>query len=245
MTLLKNGVADTYVRNGFVVVRNAIEHGVVNAARDAVDRLLAATASEWNGDRRGYRAALLQFHQARLLDPSLDALARDEDLAALARDVTGAPVLRLFLDQIVCKLPGAAPTIAHQDAPFLAYDDRRSANCWIALDDTEERNGALEYYVGSHNLGLLGLVHLDRDDDLSDRVPALRSLRTERVELCAGDAVFHHAVRRALSIQYMPADAVFNGWWHDFLRPYEPAIGHQLTFDCCPIVGTLEQDGNE
>jgi len=236
----------SFERDGFVVLDQALDTGTVASVRRAVDGLLERTRDDWADDRTGYRASILQYHRARLEDPVLGALALDGRLARTAEEVLG-PGLRVFLDQVICKVPGAAATIPHQDAPFLSFDDRRSVNCWIALDEVGPDNGALRYRVGSHRLGLLGMVELDGDDRLS-ALDEVAELPEVLVSLRPGDAVLHHPlaihrsganrtteVRRAFSIQYMPESATYNGWRHEFL-PADLALGDSLAIDACPKV---------
>lgn len=74
-----------------------------------------------------------------------------------------------------------------------------------------------------------------------------------RLGLFPGDLVFrncrtvHQATadrtdrpRRAFSIQYMPADARYNGYEHEFLKPYAPVIGDELTFPCFAVPAAPE-----
>ncbi len=157
--------------------------------------------------------------------------------------------MRLFLDQVLYKQPGARPTLAHQDAPFLSFTDYRSINCWIALDDTSRSNGAIEYFMRSQLLGALRLVDLDAADDLTADCSALRTCEVRLAEMKAGDVAFHNCLtvhrahpntstlaRRAFSIQYMPVGSRFNGWMHPFLESYKPLIGDSLDLDCCPVL---------
>jgi ectoine hydroxylase-related dioxygenase (phytanoyl-CoA dioxygenase family) len=181
---------------------------------------------------------------------ALKRLALDGGIARAAAALVGVDRVRLFLDQILYKQPGARPTRPHADAPYLAFDDSRSVNCWIAIDAAGPSNGAMQYYAGSHVIGRTRLVHLDReDDDLVADEPRLAACPLETVVCQPGDAVFHSSgivhrafanladtPRRAFSIQYMPDGATYNGWSHPFLAPYRPRAGDVLDYDCLPLV---------
>jgi ectoine hydroxylase-related dioxygenase (phytanoyl-CoA dioxygenase family) len=88
-------------------------------------------------------------------------------------------------------------------------------------------------------------VHLDGADHLEEENPALARMAVDIVSMRAGDAVFHDCLtvhgafansstmdRLAFSIQFMPSTARYNGWLHDFLRPFAPQVGQELNFSC-------------
>lgn len=239
-----SGARDSYDADGYLLVRGALTAAEAHGFRTAVDAWMAG----WTPTGDSYEPILHQVHLPWLAGGELARLTTHPRLAALARELSGVDEVRVFLDQVVIKPPGGAATIPHQDAPFLSFDDRRSLNCWIALDDVGPANGALGYYRRSHRLGLLDRVHLDEDDVLERDHPALAELPVDVLRMRTGDAVFHHcltvhraypnttaAPRRAYSIQYMPSGAVYNGYRHDFLDAYAPVPGAALDFPCFAV----------
>jgi phytanoyl-CoA hydroxylase len=239
-------LAPGYADNGFLVIRQALTKAETESYRACVD--------EWLGNRAptgdSYEAILYQAHLPWQRGGPLADLTRHARLAAIARHISGMAALRVFLDQVIVKPPGGAPTVPHQDAPFLSFDDHRSLNCWVALDDVTAANGALSYYRGSHRLGPLPRSHLDEGDTLERLVPALKEFPVDLVEMRAGDVAFHNCFtvhrgsanetaepRRAFSIQYMAADARYNGYEHEFLSPYQPVVGQPLAFPCFAVPG--------
>jgi ectoine hydroxylase-related dioxygenase (phytanoyl-CoA dioxygenase family) len=233
-------VAD-YREDGYLLVRGALNTEAVERFRGAAAKVLAGQALV--GD--SYERVLHQVHLPWLADDELAALTRHSDLAAAARSLSGMDGVRVFLDQVISKPPGGVATIAHQDAPFLSFDDHRSVNCWVALERVTKDNGALVYYRGSHRLGPLPRIHLDEADDLLPQVPALAGCGQEMLEMAPGDVVFHNCLtvhraaanltdrpRLAFSIQYMATDARYNGYAHDFLAPSTPEPGQVLDLPC-------------
>jgi hypothetical protein len=248
--MISDEQVERYARDGYLVWRAALSATEVIGYRAAAEELMA----RWEATGDPYERVLHQRHLPWREDATVARLTTHPKLADASCRLTGMPGTRVFLDQVICKPPGGTATIAHQDAPFLAFDDERSVNCWIALDDVTVANGALAYYRGSHRLGRLPLIHLDSDDDLVTRVPALAGLPVDVVEMVAGDVVFHncHTVhqaapntasrpRIAFSIQYMPSDARYNGYEHDHLTPYRPAVGQVLDFPCFAVPASSGQ----
>jgi phytanoyl-CoA hydroxylase len=239
---------EDYRTNGFVVLRGALSAREAAAYRTAAEDLIGCErAADTAND--GYRAVILQAHQAGEQDERLRGLARHPRLAAMAAWLTSVDRLRVFLDQVIAKEPGGRETIAHQDAPFLSFSDARSVNCWVALSSVTVANGALRYFAGSHLAGNLGLVHLDGHENIAERSDLLRECATLSVELAPGDAAFHNCLcvhgahpntttepRLGFSIQYMPDGATYNGWHHVFLDSHRPMVGEPLSQSCFPLV---------
>lgn len=239
-----------YERDGFVVVRQLLNNTEVRKFQLAVD---AAVARAWpkDGKLKGYQTVFIQLEQVWQTDQDLRPLSLDPGIARAAAALMRTAPIRVFLNQVIYKQPGGLPTVPHQDAPYLGFDDSRSVNCWIALDKTTEYNGAIEYFRGSQALGRLRLVELDRLERLIDEIPQLANFAIDRVEAEPGNAVFHNclvvhqafpnvtmAPRRAFSVQYMPASARFNGEMHSFMEQYHPKVGDALDLPCFPIVGS-------
>jgi hypothetical protein len=106
--------------------------------------------------------------------------------------------VRFWHDQLFCKPAHHGGVVAwHQD---FSYWTRTSPmahlSCWIALDDVDESNGALQYVPGSHRWDLLPITGLAGDID------AIRKVLTDEqwdalhhpvpMVLKRGQAAFHH-----------------------------------------------------
>jgi phytanoyl-CoA hydroxylase len=238
-----------YRRDGYLFVRGVLTPDETRWFQQGLDEW----SRRWTPTGDGYEAVLHQDHLVWRRGGALSQLTRHAKLATLARLLSGLDSVRVFLDQVIVKPAGGAPTIPHQDAPFLPFDDHRSLNCWIALDEVGKENGALTYYQGSHKLGLLPRAYLDEADLLETLVPALTQLPIQDVPMRPGDVVFHNCLtvhrgfanvtsrpRRAFSIQYMSTDAVYNGHENELIEPYEPVPGQPLDFPCFAVPDALD-----
>jgi ectoine hydroxylase-related dioxygenase (phytanoyl-CoA dioxygenase family) len=61
--------------------------------------------------------------------------------------------MTLDFDQLLAKQPGREDAVFawHQDqAYWINTDDRRTATCWLALDDSTIDNGCMQFLPGSH-----------------------------------------------------------------------------------------------
>jgi ectoine hydroxylase-related dioxygenase (phytanoyl-CoA dioxygenase family)/glycosyltransferase involved in cell wall biosynthesis len=239
-----------YEDDGFLMVRGLLTGAEVARFRAAA-RHYADLRRHESRDLEGWEKIFLQEQFVWKRDGVLAGLSLHPGLAAVAAALIQAPV-RVFLDQVICKYPGDDPTRPHQDAPFLAYDDRRSVNAWVALGPVTPAHGALSYYQGSQRLGLLREVDLGLDDDLLRDAPELRDLTLLQAAAEPGDVVLHHCLvvheagpnrsgedRLAYSVQYMPAGARYNGREHEFFATAGLRVGDPLSSPgYFPVPGT-------
>lgn len=153
-------IAADYQRCGYAVVSSPFDAGEIEQWRDECERL-------WNmpgmQDARGFRVDLRDtVHGGRVaerLDPVTDAsplfaaLARDERILRLARLLLNENVV-LFKDKLIMKFPGTMGYRTHQDFSYIAFmgfPGERQLAIAIAVDATNEENGAVEVFAGYHD----------------------------------------------------------------------------------------------
>jgi len=77
-----------------------------------------------------------------------------EKLGKLAADLMGWRVVRMGQDDILHKPPMSNAVGFHQDGAYISDNflplEHNCLTMWIALDDADEENGALQYATGSH-----------------------------------------------------------------------------------------------
>lgn len=130
-----------YRRDGFVVVPDLIDRSTVEEARADLARLRAV---------RPPGTAILTGPLGS--NPSLDLLATDAGLTALARMLLGAAEVRCFgCSYIVKTARTGPPALWHQDGhPWQEMGVPVAVTLWVALDEMDAANGALEVIRGSH-----------------------------------------------------------------------------------------------
>lgn len=183
--------------------------------------------------------ALRKIDNAWWADPDLAALATDARLGEIAARLLGVERIRLWQDQLLHKPPsGESKTRIgwHQDWDSwrtVASVDR-FVTAWVALDDVDEVNGAMQVLPGSHHWGLLhgqsNFLGTDLDAQL-ERLAAQHEVTPRLLEMRAGQASFHHVltfhgsstntstrVRRSLAVHLVDAAVTsvshLDGWQH-------------------------------
>lgn len=134
-------------------------------------------------------ARLLRLH---LFDPRTRALMLDARLFALVRTLwPGEPlaVHALYFP----KPPGARGFPLHADTGYLPTDPPEMAGCFVAVDDTDEQNGALSIIPGSHRFGAVERQPVSTDEFVFPE-GYVQPAGTElcRVHLKAGDVLIFH-----------------------------------------------------
>ena len=101
---------------------------------------------------------LRKIDNAWWADPDLAGLATDPRLAEVAAALLDAASVRLWQDQLLLKPPGGPTetTIGwHQD--WASWDTVAShgafVTAWVAFDDVDDENGAMQMLPGSHHGG--------------------------------------------------------------------------------------------
>lgn len=142
------------------------------------------------GDRRNSYSINAYHHVCQ----GLREIVTEPRILALVRDILG--------DQVVCwgshlfaKLPGDGKEVPfHQDAIYWPLTPTRSVTVWLAVDDVDEGNAAMQFVPGSHLEG--AIAHEDVGLD-GTRVLGRRALgmdaRPERYidELRRGQVSLH------------------------------------------------------
>ena len=155
MTIMLKSDIEAYAADGVAVVRGLVDGKMVERLAAAVDRAMAKPAKraiEFNAPGEAGRFFGDMFMWRR--DPDFRAAFFETPAAALAGAAMRSASVRLFYDQIFAKEP-ATPreTPWHQDYPYWPVTGDQFCTVYVALDEIDAGNGAVEYVAGSHRWG--------------------------------------------------------------------------------------------
>jgi ectoine hydroxylase-related dioxygenase (phytanoyl-CoA dioxygenase family) len=254
-----------YARDGVVCLRRQFDARWVERLRAAIERDLAAPGPHATNFAEGSSAGRFfgdMFMWRR--DPEFRAAAQESPAAAIAARLMDSAAVDFFYDQLFVKEPGTAhPTPWHQDLPYWPVKGSQIASVWIALDDVDRSNGAVEFVAGSHRWGVnyrptpfrKGHEVKFTDSDLA-QIPDIdadrgkydiKSWRMEPGDCLVFDAMIVHgapgnetpgARRRGLALRYTGDDVRYDPRPGTFQFPYQPdlAAGAAMTCDLFPRV---------
>ena len=136
---------DIYTQEGEVSLGLLIEAAELEALRIELDA--------WAKDAPVNAYGLL-YHNLWQVLPGFRCLVENGRLAQSLMTLLQIPEIRLFQDNLVCKLPGNPTEIQwHQDYSYWPLDRPAGITAWLALDDTDAENGAMWHIPGSHHWG--------------------------------------------------------------------------------------------
>jgi hypothetical protein len=197
---------DFYHQNGFVAGIPVLDDRQIDTLRREVDAVMdpaypgIGLFHEYNLDESDDPDHRL-FHAlgAWRVEPGLhDVLWNPASIVPASQLLDGA--VRFWHDQLFCKPAQHGGVVAwHQDYSYWTRTKPlQHLTCWIALDDSTVKNGAVHYVPGSHRwdllptTGLAGDMYSVRDVLTTEQQRAFDG--AVAVELKAGQASFHHAL---------------------------------------------------
>jgi len=207
---LKN-IKLVYQKQGYVIIRNVIDAGLVEEARNHVDWLLKK--------HPGTRPEHLH-HTLVANDPFWVRLISDPRLLDVAEQFIG-PDIALFASHYICKPPREGQAVLwHQDGSYWPLVPMEVTTLWLALDPSLPENGCMRVIPETHRLELQSLkerhdvpnvLESSMDESLVEENKAVD------IVLQPGDVSIHHPNiihgsnannsdlwRRGLTIRYIP-----------------------------------------
>lgn len=215
-----------FLKNGFAKLDGLIPFSEVDKIRVLYDALLndkkrtAGLRSDLGGEGGNNTTVekITQIMRPSMIEPKLLENVAYTSALDYAKKILGDDMV-LDFDMFINKAPYTnTPTPWHQDAAYwIKMPDKRSASCWIALDDVYEDNGCMWFIpkekdlVKPHTLYTTGgALHCETDTSKAQCIP-----------LHAGGCTFHdgftlhfskgnstNSQRRALIFNFRPKEMI-------------------------------------
>lgn len=153
---------ERFERDGYVHLAGVLSDAEVDAVEAVYDRFLRGeiavdgkdfndmTTGEHGGDPSTYSIVNVMLPRRYL--PEWQGNLFERRAASIAEQLCGAGMVIDF-DQLLAKRPGCDDAVFgwHQDqAYWIDTDDRRTATCWLAVEDSTLDNGCMQFLTGSH-----------------------------------------------------------------------------------------------
>ena len=148
--------------DGIVLLDRIIDDATIEVLRLAFDRLFRGefatgiTPDEVNWQQEtGDPSLTRQICNGWKADRDIARVVLREDFGRALAGLAGWPGIRIMIDNVLWKPPGARPLGYHQDNAYLSwFAPQELISLWIALDDTSADGGTMEVVRGSNNWAL-------------------------------------------------------------------------------------------
>ncbi len=193
-------------RDGFVHLKGVMSDEEMNAIEAVYEQFLHGeiavegkdfndmTTGEHGTDPKGY--AVVNVMLPRRYHPEWQDNTFERRARSIAEQLCGEG-MTIDFDQLLAKSPGRPDAVFHwhQDqAYWIDTDDRRTATCWLAVDDSTVENGCMQFLPGSHREPVR--AHRPLHGDRSASHTLVTDLRPEDVmkpvEIRRGDITVHN-----------------------------------------------------
>ena len=194
-----------FQRDGYVHLEGVMSPDELAEISEVYDRFLRReiavagkdfndmTTGEHGSDPSGY--AIVNVMLPRRYHPDWQGNLFERRAQSIARQLCGEG-MSLDFDQLLAKSPGRPEAVFnwHQDqAYWIDTDDRRTATCWLAVDDATIENGCMQFLPGSQREPVR--PHRPLHDDRTTSHTLLTDLRPDDVMVSVpiqrGDITVH------------------------------------------------------
>ena len=154
---------ESFRRDGYVHLRGVMSDEEMADIEAVYDRFLRGeiavegkdfndmTTGEHGTDPSGY--AVVNVMLPRRYHPEWQGNLFERRAQSIADQLCGEG-MTIDFDQLLAKSPGRPDAVFHwhQDqAYWIDTEDRRTATCWLAVDDSTVENGCMQFLPGSHH----------------------------------------------------------------------------------------------
>ena len=215
-------------KNGFISPLQGFSKDEISSQRRYFDKLLSQLSeaphkgdAEFLGEDKkpSFQYSLNCYHtKLRGIWETMYA----EPLLRGVRDLLGDDVVA-WATHYFCKLPGDGKAVSfHQDASYWGLTPAKTVTVWLALDDTDEENGAMQFLPGSHKVGHIPWKESSEESVLNQQIEDISIFdKPFSNNLKAGEFSLHSSLlvhgspknqssrrRCGLTIRYAPQDVV-------------------------------------
>jgi ectoine hydroxylase-related dioxygenase (phytanoyl-CoA dioxygenase family) len=130
-----------YAKRGYAVGPQALEGADLRRLRDEMGTLIAGLPA----GQRSENMPSIHYRSSYFRD-----LLLSEPMVAVARQLLG-PDVALFTSYAISKPPRAGLAVDwHQDAAYFPIQPMETFTLWLAVDDSDAKNGCMRVLPGSH-----------------------------------------------------------------------------------------------
>ncbi len=179
---------EQYQEKGFIAPIDALTKTEADEVKNEIEFIEKKWPNELNGLGRNY---------VHLISPIFDKVVHNSKILDAVESIIGKNVLACGTTLFI-KNPDEKGFVSfHQDAKYIGLEPQNWVTAWIAVTDTNEKNGCMRMWSGTHKNDLKN--HIEKFDNnegnLLTRGQTVENVpleETEPVILKAGQMSLHH-----------------------------------------------------
>ena len=186
MTNLSSNQLKQYEDEGFVSPINIFSKDKAKEIRNEIELIEKEIPGELEKSGR---------YNAHLISPLLDEVTHDSRILDAVQSIIGEDIL-VCGTTLFIKNPNEKGFVSyHQDAKYIGLEPHNWVTAWVAITDSNEHNGCMRMWSGSHKDNLKQHDQKFNEGNLLTRGQTVKDVPTEKTTplvLTAGQISLHH-----------------------------------------------------
>ena len=186
MTYLTSNQLKQYTDEGFVSPINIFSKEKAKEIRSEIELIEKDMPEELEKSGR---------YNAHLISPLLDSVTHNSEILNAVESLIGKNIL-VCGTTLFIKNPHEKGFVSyHQDAKYIGLEPHNWVTAWVAITDSNEENGCMRMWSGSHKDGLKDHDQMFNNGNLLTRGQTINNVPNEKVKpliLKAGQMSLHH-----------------------------------------------------
>ena len=186
MTGLTAEQLEHYKNKGYVSPVNALTYAEAKEIRDEIEKI----EKNWPGALEG-----INRNYIHLISPILNKVCLNKNILDAVESIIGKNIL-ICGTTLFIKNPNEKGFVSfHQDAKYIGLQPHNWVTVWVAVTDTNEKNGCMRMLSGSHKEDLQHHEQKFDENNLLTRGQTIKNIpldKTDPVILKAGQMSLHH-----------------------------------------------------
>ena len=186
MAYLSSNQLKQYKDEGFVSPINVFSKEKAKEIRDEIELIEKEIPEEFEKSGR---------YNAHLISPLLDEVTHDPKILDAVQSLIGEDIL-VCGTTLFIKNPNEKGFVSyHQDAKYIGLEPHNWVTAWVAITDSNERNGCMRMWSGSHKDSLKEHDQKFNQGNLLTRGQTVQNVPKEKITplvLTAGQMSLHH-----------------------------------------------------
>ena len=186
MSGLSTSQLDHYNNKGYISPINALSPSEAKEIRDEIEKIEKDWPNALEGINRNY---------VHLISPIFNKVCLNKNILDAVESIIGKNIL-ICGTTLFIKNPNEQGFVSfHQDAKYIGLEPHNWVTVWLAVTDTNEKNGCMRMLPGSHKENLKTHEQKFDENNLLTRGQTIKNVpldKTEPIILKAGQISLHH-----------------------------------------------------